>query len=134
PVGNRHQRRYRRLDVGYIKQASDITARPRCPSTISEPSYPGGAAADRASGAHTQEAIAKREAGFQSALGQTVVTFVAEDPTRILRWFQKRYHPPAPSEERVGAILSQPVRSGRSPPNERRSDEAPRHSLYAQPR
>ena len=37
PVGDRHQRGHGRLNVGHIKEAGDVAARPGCPSAISQP-------------------------------------------------------------------------------------------------
>ena len=92
PVGDRHQCGHWRLGVGHVEQAGDVAARPRCPSAISQPSHPGRAPADRAGGAHAQESVAEREARFNGALGQHVVTFVAEDPTWVLRGFNHLMH------------------------------------------
>src|SRR5262249_56924206 len=63
------------------------------PSAIAHPGHPGRAPADRAGGAHAQESVAEREAGFDGALGQDVVTFVAQEPARISRRFQRFMHP-----------------------------------------
>src|SRR5262245_48079197 len=50
------------------------------------------ASTDRASGTHAQESVAEREPGFDSALAQYVVTFVAKDPARILGRLQQLTH------------------------------------------
>jgi hypothetical protein len=92
PIGDRQQRRHWRLGVGHVEQAGDVAARPRCPSAISEPSNPGRAPADRASSAHAQESVAEREAGFDGALGQDVVTLMAQEPARVSRRFQRLMH------------------------------------------
>src|SRR5262249_52789089 len=41
---------------------------------------------------HTEESIAEREAGFEGALGQHIITLVTENPSRVLRGFQGLYH------------------------------------------
>ena len=133
PVGHRHQRWHRRFDVGHVKQASDIAARPGGPSAISQPAYPGRAPADRARGTHAQEAVAEREAGFNGALGQHVVAFVAEDPVRVLRRLQRLKHL-AVSPRQCGALIRRRVHPDRSPPDARHGAEAHRHSPCARRR
>ena len=92
PIGDGHQCGHRRLDVGHVKQASDVATRLRRPSAISEPADPGRAPADRAGSAHAQETVAVRETSLDRTLGQYMVAVVAEDPAGFLRRLQRLMH------------------------------------------
>src|SRR5215469_5544582 len=77
PVGDWHQCGDRRIGIGHFEQASNVAARPRRPSQITEPSYPSRAPADRPRGAHAHEPVAERKTRFDRALTQHVVTLMA---------------------------------------------------------